>query len=51
MQNIEQLDGFYDKSSVEGKRYLISFLVQPKNNILNWHLSNKMNEIAQHIYL
>lgn len=51
MRNIEQLDEFYDKSSVEGKRYLISFLFQQKLTYENGNYRTPlMNKIAQHIY-
>lgn len=51
MRNIEQLDEFYDKSSVEGKRYLISFLFQQKLTYENGNYRTPlMNNIAQHIY-
>ena len=52
MRNIEKLDEFYDKSSVEGKRYLISFLFQQKITYENGtYRTPLMNEIAHHIYL
>ena len=52
MGNIEQLDVFYDKSSIERKRYLISMVFQQKLTYENGtYRTLLMNEIAHHIYL
>lgn len=52
INNLTNLDLFYENSSVEGKRYLISCLFPEKMEYNgDRYRTPQVNEIAQHIYL